>query len=459
MKQIFTLLSAVLFAFGANAQIAENFENYASLTGNCWQLSSTRQITGNFVIGGSASIGTNPTETAVIATPYLDFTGTYTVTFSYLLNDKLNNNSERLIEVGTTDKNGQFVSAGSVRLDKTTASNKAFTFTKAFDLTNATRRLTIRISAIRGDGNTFVVIDNLSVTGAALHYGATPCNAAPVAQNSNLVATSTPFNGSLAGRAKDDNAGENLTFTLANYTGTTGTLKLNADGTLVFTPNGSFAGGPVSFTYYVTDNGYDPLRSNIATATINFTSEASILPVNLTSFNGNSNGNKAQLSWAVTQNEDGNYFQVEKSSDGKKFNTAAIVMNTGKSGAEAYNFSDAAFNGAAYYRIMVVNKSGAVSYSRVIMLKVAGDAKANALTLLQNPVTTTVSFSYNAAAAGTGIINLYTTAGVRVYTTQLNLRSGANASSFNLDSKLAPGSYVLEVVNGAERSVAKLVKY
>jgi hypothetical protein len=459
MKQIFTLLSAVVFtALTSNAQFTENFENYAALPSNCWKLTATNQITGSSVISDAASIGTDPTVTSEIKTPYLDISGICHVSFDYQLNNKLNNNSTRTVEVGTTDKNGNFVAVSSFTLNKTTAANKVFSFSEDLALPIGVRRFTIRISTLSGDGNSFLVIDNLSVSSAALHYGATPCNTAPVATNANFFSGGYgPFSGSISTKASDSNAGETLAFALDTLYTVNGSLVLHADGTFTFTPAGNFAGGTVTFKYKVTDDGYDPLTSNIATVTITYPVLIP-LPVSITSFVANASSGKAQLFWTVAQNENGSQIVVEKSTDGKTFTAAAVVLTTTKAGSQDYQFTDVNFAGMAYYRLKTVTNNEGVAYSRTIFLQEGSAAKASNLTILQNPVLATIKFDYTAAVSGTSAVTIYNLAGVRIFTTQVMMNKGRNTMAMDLDSRVTPGSYIMEVVSGADRSVAKLVK-
>lgn len=459
MKQIFTLLSFVFFAANANAQLTEKFENYSALATNCWQLTKTSNVTANsLVISDNASIGTAADTTSLIRTPYLDIAGSTTVSFNYRLNSKLNNNSIRTIEIGTTDKNGTFSSVKALVLDKNTDFNTIYSFNQPLTLPSGTYRFTIRVVSAMGDGNSYVILDNLSVS-ASYHYGMSPCNTAPVATDANFGApTAGAYNGSLSSKASDANAGETLTFSVVDAPTANGTFALNSDGSFVFTPAGNFAGGPVTFTYKVTDNGYDPLGSNTATVTIIYPA-MSPLPVTVSTFSASltSSGN-AQFSWTVEQNENGNQFTLEKSSDGKNFSAAAVVMTTIKTGQETYRYTDASFSGKAFYRLKVVADRGITTYSKVVYLQQAGEARASNLTLLQNPVASTINFDYTAAQSGTGSINVYNLAGTKIFTAQIIVNKGKNTTSVNLSSNVVPGSYILEVVNGSERSVAKLLK-
>jgi hypothetical protein len=95
-----------------------------------------------------------------------------------------------------------------------------------------------------------------------------------------------------------------------------------------------------------------------------------ILPIKLLSFNGNLVNNKASLQWSVADNETGAYFEVQKSNDGKMFNTVAVVFVSRKIGTENYSFTDTKDLGSeGFYKIKIVNNNGSTSQSRVVLLR------------------------------------------------------------------------------------------
>jgi hypothetical protein len=457
MKQIFTLFVLGFMATAAQAQFTEKFENYNDLTSNCWQLTNVQNRTGSEAIEGTTSISSINSDIATINSPYLDFAGPAEVSFRYRLVGDLNGQAARIIEIGTTDKNGFFTLLNSETLNENTATNGTFVFNETVPFTAGTKRLTIRVVSYRGGGNTHVTFDELSVT-ASLHYSPQSCNTAPVAEDKSFGAlTYATFNGDLSASASDANAGETLTFSLETLVTNYGTLVVNPDGTFAFTPNGDFNGGDITFTYKVTDNGYDPLSSNIATATITYAARAT-LPVVITNFSGSIAGPLAQLTWSVAQNEDGELFEIQKSNDGRNFSTIARVKNTQTAGTDQYNFADVSFKGAAYYRLKVINRNAASSYSKTILLQEKNNSTGNKLTLLQNPVVSTINISYNASFAGTATVSLYTTSGVKVYASTISLQRGTTQTTLATPNKVTPGAYILEVVHGTDRSLVKLVK-
>ncbi len=102
----------------------------------------------------------------------------------------------------------------------------------------------------------------------AIAVTVTNVNEAPVANNDTLAAIqNTPVTytaAQLLGNDTDVDAG--TTLAIASVTsGAGGTVVLNGDGTVTFTPNLDFI-GPASFTYSATDGS---LPSNVATVTVN----------------------------------------------------------------------------------------------------------------------------------------------------------------------------------------------
>ncbi|HET6994685.1 MAG TPA: hypothetical protein VFI06_06870 [Chitinophagaceae bacterium] len=86
------------------------------------------------------------------------------------------------------------------------------------------------------------------------------------------------------------------------------------------------------------------------------------------SFISNSNSGKIILTWMITDNQDVDRFELEKSLDGKSFKTAALVFANYKSGTDSYQFIDKENkSNTYYYRIRIISKNGSVDYSQAIM--------------------------------------------------------------------------------------------
>jgi methionine-rich copper-binding protein CopC len=67
-------------------------------------------------------------------------------------------------------------------------------------------------------------------------------------------------------------------------------------------------------------------------------------------------------------------------------------------------------------------------------------------------------FHYTATTSNTSTVTIYNTSGARMLTTRVKIQTGTNALSINLDGRFTSGTYLLEVINGTERTVSKLIK-
>lgn len=183
----------------------------------------------------------------------------------------------------------------------------------------------------------------------------------------------------------------------------------------------------------------------------------STLPLRLLSFQGNVHNGKANLQWSVAENETGYSFEVEKSVDGVHFNSEALIFTTTKTGTENYAYKES-IDGNSFYRLKMINKDNSISYSKTIRLSVAETAASNNLKILQNPVGSSLQFNYAISSNEITTVNIYTSAGTKVFTTQLQSQKGNNTYMLNLGSKMNRGFYLLEVASGSERCVSKFIK-
>lgn len=182
-----------------------------------------------------------------------------------------------------------------------------------------------------------------------------------------------------------------------------------------------------------------------------------ILPLQLTSFQGNVNNGKANLLWSVAQNETGYSFDLEKSTDGVKFSTDAIIFTTTKGGTENYSYKES-IDQNSYYRLKMTNKDNSISYSKIIRLTANENSLDNNIRVLQNPVGSSLQFSYSTTNDENTTVNVYSGTGVKMLSKQVQSQKGSNTYMLNIDAKMSKGIYLLEVTNGGERSITKFIK-
>lgn len=483
MNKFFTQIAlgtALLFANVANAQVNQNFNSgVESLKLNCWKFNNMVDVAftnGNGManpIEGTYSVRQDAAIlTGEISTPFYNISTPLNISFTYKLAKKLDNGATRLIQVGTTDRNGVFTpNSTSISLNQNSAvqnGNNFLTYNGTINA-NGVYRLTIRITGTSSDGNAYVYFDGLNIrptdatnTTFVPHYSSY-CNAETVANDdvySTSGYTSQFYSKSVLQNDTDADIDVDgaLTASVATQSAD-GNVIMASDGTFTFKPNEVFSGTSTTFTYQVYDNGHEAYTKT-AVVTINFTEEAPvvILPIHFMSFAGNANGNKAQLTWSVAENETGSHFEVERSTDGKKYISVATVMTSTSVGAEKYEYTDAAFvSSGSFYRVKAINKDGSSSYSKIVFIK-GSTTVDNKLTLMQNPVQSTLNFSFNSGIDETAEVAIFNLAGVKMHSQKVTARKGTNSISLGMDSRFNKGAYILTVQSASASKSVQLIK-
>ncbi len=110
------------------------------------------------------------------------------------------------------------------------------------------------------------------------------------------------------------------------------------------------------------------------------------LPVTLSYFSGKSEGDQVVLNWVTTSEKNNDYFEVQRSGDGKNFVSIGHVNGAGNSNTTLeYVFTDNhPLNGNAYYRLKQVDVNGTASYSDVVAVSFSFVSEAT-LDVFPNP--------------------------------------------------------------------------
>jgi hypothetical protein len=241
-----------------------------------------------------------------------------------------------------------------------------------------------------------------------------------------------------------------------NTNNTTATISFNQTFTvntpgiyrLAIITSGSTGGGNVRISV-------DDLAEN---ATVIGCMQALTLPVKLTSFVGSLSNNKVNLQWAVAENEDDDHFEVEKSTDGKDFITAAVVMASEKAGTENYSLNDIMKSEKVYYRLKMFDKNKVVNYSKTLTFETQTVVNASGLRIVKNPAMDKLSLSFMSETNQSLEIKVYDLSGRMQMNQKVNVYQGTNLINLPLASAFKTGMYAVEVSNGSERLTSKFVK-
>jgi hypothetical protein len=184
-----------------------------------------------------------------------------------------------------------------------------------------------------------------------------------------------------------------------------------------------------------------------------------LLNSDIKSFVGSVKDDTAELKWTISENENVEYFDIEKSNDGKQFRTVGTVSKISLKGTATYSFVEGTrITGYSYYRIILHSNTSSRKYSKTITLTEASDFGNASVRLMENPVTSTLAFNYASAGGGVNELSIYNSAGNRIYSTKLTVQKGSNVFHLPVEHITSKGLYYVEIINSRERSIARFIK-
>ena len=181
------------------------------------------------------------------------------------------------------------------------------------------------------------------------------------------------------------------------------------------------------------------------------------LPVVLVEFNGECAGNAKVLTWKTASESNSDYFEVERSSDGKVWEYTGRVEAAGNStNVNSYNFADMnPVEGAEYYRLKQADYDGKFQYFGPVVLS-CSDVKVPGIEVFPNPFKDAFMCTWS-NMKGNVIIHVYNEAGALVAEKLIDNAEQIRFIDFNF-SKLSAGMYNLEFINAGRTEYRKLVK-
>ena len=96
----------------------------------------------------------------------------------------------------------------------------------------------------------------------------------------------------------------------------------------------------------------------------------SVLSAELIQFSAKNNENKVELNWQTATETNVKNFEIEKSSDGQKFEKIAEIKANNT--PSVYQAFDNQFSESAYYRLKINDLDGTNSYSKTVFLEKKG---------------------------------------------------------------------------------------
>ena len=191
-----------------------------------------------------------------------------------------------------------------------------------------------------------------------------------------------------------------------------------------------------------------------------FNNVATTLPVRLLSFNARSisgNAPKVLCNWETAQEINFSHFIVERSADGIHYSGIGTVTASGDASAShQYSFTDySPLAGKAYYRLKQVDRDGAYTYSKVVII--LGQKDRMEVMLYPNPAKNNATLIVALPAAEQMRYSLYDQNGRLVTMQSLFLNEGSNVINLPVE-QLSAGVYTLVLSGSAITKQLQMVK-
>jgi hypothetical protein len=237
------------------------------------------------------------------------------------------------------------------------------------------------------------------------------------------------------------------------------TLVLNGNG--IGTPSNNFAfynfncAGPATCTFGVI-NG--PATTSL-NATFGVIFQASTtLPVELVQFLATKNDDgSVKISWATSQEENSNYYDIERSSDQSQWSSIGTVKAKGYSSTTTNYFLNdkSPISGTGYYRLKMVDLDGKFTYSKSI--SVTTDKNSLPLVIYSNPFSDQIRLKINVSRPQNLIMTVSDMLGKTYISKSYQAQSGDNF--VNLQPSIgSSGMYILRIQGDSYDQTVKLEK-
>ena len=205
----------------------------------------------------------------------------------------------------------------------------------------------------------------------------------------------------------------------------------------------------------VSSNG----SSNVVTGpgTVTSCGCANPLPIDLVSFEASLEGENVILKWVTSSEINNNYFVLERSLDGIRFDEIGQVEGAGNSNQVlAYSYNDAEpFDGTNYYRLKQVDFDGTSEYFEVVTIKI--DVEGTIFNIFPNPVKNIANIHLDENISSEAHLEILNVNGKLLKVIPINQNGGV----MDVDvSKYSSGVYLLNLVDRSinEKVTRKLFK-
>ena len=184
------------------------------------------------------------------------------------------------------------------------------------------------------------------------------------------------------------------------------------------------------------------------------------LPVELIYLKAQKQGKDVRVEWATASEDDNKGFEVQVSTDGKKFRTLDFVASKDSDSKimQVYEYFDKENGkyGTRYYRLKQIDNDGDFEYfgAKAVSFEVV----ANKIKVYPNPFESEVELSIDAEEAGEVQITVVSAIGKQLLQRTIRVEKGVNVEKMILDPSLPRGLYIVTTRMGDLTTTFKLLK-
>jgi hypothetical protein len=185
-----------------------------------------------------------------------------------------------------------------------------------------------------------------------------------------------------------------------------------------------------------------------------------VLPVKWKSFTATKNTDATLLKWSTASETNNNYFEVQRSMDGKKFEAIGSVKGNGTTNKVSnYSFTDSklATSKTVFYRLKQLDFDGKAEFSKTVSVT-HEEIQMGLGASLPNPFNNELTLTLNANnTSSTATIVIMDMIGKTHYASTEQLLSGANTITINT-TNMPDGIYFIRASYNGQTFTQKVVK-
>ena len=202
---------------------------------------------------------------------------------------------------------------------------------------------------------------------------------------------------------------------------------------------------------YSTVINYNPKYMGSAVLSSTGILPITVLPIMIGNVKGTvTGGNSVKLSWTLTDASGRETMQIEHSTDATHFTTVTSVAINGSDGGYTYT-DESPESGENDYRIKLTGADGAISYSKIISIKIT--ATASSLRVFPNPCSGG-NFQIRFPAVQSAMIRVFTLDGKLLY---MNAVNGQSQYAVNVPATGETRILVVQIITKEKTSSFNLV--